>query len=137
MPHAAEAAICGLDAAPHNAKLAIPHLFAEQIVFGIERVFIEAAQAIKGSFLKQHEHAGAERLDQERSVLRDVAEKVKRAVAGCTLRAPDVGGNAMQPAALRQFNRPAQQRGIFQFHISINKQHIRRGSAARTSVASD
>src|SRR5215472_12060698 len=137
MAHAAEAAIGGLNASPHNAELAIPHLLAEQIVLGVKRTLVEAAEAVKGGFLKQHEHAGAEGLNQERSVLRDVVQKIERAVTNCALRAPDIGSHTMQPAALRQPHCSTQQRGILQLHVGVDKQHIRRGGATSSRVASN
>jgi hypothetical protein len=81
VPHAAEAAIGGLNATAYNAKLAIPNFFAEKIIFRVQRLFIESAKLVEGCFIKQHEHAGAERLDQQRSILRNVVQEIKRAVA--------------------------------------------------------
>src|SRR6476660_7791604 len=96
MAHAAEAAVGGMNTAAHDPEPALPYLLAEQIIFRIERALMEAAEPVELGFLEQHEHAGAEWLHQQRSVLCHVVEEVKHGVARVPLRAPDVGGYAVQ-----------------------------------------
>src|SRR5258708_36075001 len=89
--HVAEAAVCGGDAARDNAEFPVRDLLAEQIVFSIESVLVEAAQLLEPRFREEHVHAGAEWPAEQRSVLSQIIEEIKSVVGQMAASAPDVG----------------------------------------------
>src|SRR5258708_5192865 len=120
--HVAEAAIRGGDATGDDSEFPVRDLLAEQIVFGVERVFVKAAQLIEPCFREQHVHAGAERAAEQRSVLRQIIEEIKGVVGEMAASAPDVGSDAVHVATLGQFNGTANQSWVFQLHVSVDKE---------------
>ncbi len=85
MPHAAEPPVRCVNTAAYDSELPVLYLFAQKIVFRVQRLFMEASKPVEGGFLEQHEHARAERLYQQRAVLRDVVGKVKHMIASGAL----------------------------------------------------
>src|ERR1043165_6121957 len=108
MPHAFETPVRGVNAAAYDSEPAISHLFAQEIVFSIQRLFMEASQPLEGGLLKQHEHSRAERLYQQRSVLCNVVGKIENLVTNCSLPAPDIGCDAIQLSPLHRLHRRPQ-----------------------------
>src|ERR1051326_3540723 len=135
MPHAAKTPVRGVNAAAYDSEPAVSHLFAQEIVFGIQRSLMKTTQPVESSFLKQHEHARTERLYKHRSVLRQVVGKIENLVANRSLPAPDICCDAMQPSPLHQFHCPPQQCCIPQLHVGVDKKNVRRTGSSGPSVA--
>src|SRR6185312_3772142 len=120
----------------YDPKFAVLYFLAEKIVFSVERLFMKTTKPIESGFFKEHEHTGTKRLHQQRSVLRNVIGKVKNPVASGSLRTPDICCDAVQFAPLGQFHGASQQRRVLQFHVGIDKKHIRCLRAPRARITS-
>src|SRR5215510_2932777 len=62
--HLPEAAVGSKCFSAYDAEFSARYFLAQKIVLSVEGLFVEAAQLFKALAVKQHEHAGAERLQQ-------------------------------------------------------------------------
>ena len=137
MTHLAEAPVGRVDVPADDSEVARRDSFAQQIILGKERVFVEASQFVEPGLVEQHEHARCKWLDPRAGVLKDVISGVEEMIPPVAVGAPDIGGQAMQLAAAHLFDRAAQQGTVVHRNVRIDKQDVRRLRQASSGVATD
>src|SRR5436189_500986 len=94
-PSRLEPPVGGVNAAGDDPKLPAGKLLGQEIVFGIERAFVEAAKLVKSVLFEKHEHSGAERLDHHGTILGQIASYIKDMVGQRAVAAPYIGGDTL------------------------------------------
>lgn len=74
--HLLEAAIGGENASIDQPEAPRRNLFAQQIVFRVERLLVKSSELVEFGLLEHHEHARAERLSKLRDKLDDIVAQV-------------------------------------------------------------
>src|SRR5215468_4420899 len=76
-PHAAETSIRSVNAPTHHAETPVGDFLAQQIIFSIQRAFMEPAEFFELLPVKQHEHPRTEGTHQHGTILGDVVADVE------------------------------------------------------------
>ncbi len=137
MSHLLEAPVRRINPAPNNPEPFSLHLLAEHIVFGECHLLMKPAQLAKLLQLKQHEHARRKRMVQLRDVLEKIVARIEQLVHQAAVAAQNVRGHAMQLLALRQLDRPPNQRRFSKFDIRVEKKNVRAFRVRRSQISPD
>ena len=112
------------------------HTLRQQIILRKQRLLIKPTQRPKDLAVEQHKHPSSKRLRHRPHPLHQIISRVQHIIKKSTFTTSNIRRRQMQSPSFHPPQRPAQQSGLRQFHIRIQKQHILRRRQPRTCISS-